>query len=85
MSYIIKNTAALINTLVTDAGRKKMSQGKFDISYFQVGDSEVCYDCVTNLDLVKTIYRNKKINERNRMRVKVVSTVNETQKNKSKY
>lgn len=52
MSYIIKNTAALINTLVTDAGRKKMSRGKFDISYFQVGDSEVCYDCVTNLDLV---------------------------------
>ena len=52
MSYIIKNTAALINTLVTDAGRKKMSQGKFDISYFQVGDSEVCYDCVTDLDLV---------------------------------
>lgn len=52
MSYIIKNTAALINTLVTDAGRKKISQGKFDISYFQVGDSEVCYNCVNNLDPV---------------------------------
>lgn len=52
MSYIIKNTAALINTLVTDAGRKKISQGKFDISYFQIGDSEVCYNCVNNLDPV---------------------------------
>lgn len=52
MSYIIKNTAALINTLVTDAGRKKISQGKFDISYFQVGDSEVCYNCINNLDPV---------------------------------
>ena len=52
MSYIIKDTAALINTLVTDAGRKKISQGKFDISYFQVGDSEVCYNCVNNLDPV---------------------------------
>ena len=52
MSYIIKDTAALINTLVTDAGRKKLSQGKFDISYFQIGDSDVCYNCVSNLDPV---------------------------------
>jgi hypothetical protein len=52
MSYIIKNTAALINTLMTDAARKKISQGKFDIAYFQVGDSEVCYDCVSNMDPV---------------------------------
>ena len=51
MSYIIKNTAALINTKLTDAARKKISQGKFDISYFQVGDSEVCYDCVNGLNL----------------------------------
>lgn len=53
MSYIIKNTAALINTLTTDAARKKISQGKFDIAYFQVGDSEVCYDCITNIDPVQ--------------------------------
>jgi hypothetical protein len=53
MSYIIKNTAALINTLVTDAARKKISQGKFDIAYFQVGDSEVCYDCVNGIDPVQ--------------------------------
>jgi hypothetical protein len=52
MSYIIKNTAALINTLMTDAARRKISQGKFDIAYFQVGDSEVCYDCVSNMDMV---------------------------------
>jgi hypothetical protein len=52
MSYIIKNTAALINTLMTDAARKKISQGKFDIAYFQVGDSEVCYDCVSNMNMV---------------------------------
>ena len=52
MSYIIKDTAALINTLVTDAGRKKISQGKFDISYFQIGDSEVCYNCINGANLV---------------------------------
>ena len=51
MSYIIKNTAALINTKLTDAARKKISQGRFDISYFQVGDSEVCYGCVNGLNL----------------------------------
>jgi hypothetical protein len=51
MSYIIKNTAALINTKITDAARKKISQGRFDISYFQVGDSEVCYDCVNGINL----------------------------------
>jgi hypothetical protein len=52
MSYIIKNTAALINTLMTDAARKKISQGKFDIAYFQVGDSEVCYNCVNGMNIV---------------------------------
>lgn len=48
MGYIIKNTAALINTKLTDAGRKRISEGSFNISYFQVGDSEVCYDCINN-------------------------------------
>jgi hypothetical protein len=46
MGYILKNTSGLINTVLTDAGRQAMSKGLFDIVYFQVGDSEVCYDCV---------------------------------------
>ena len=41
MSYIIKNTSALINTRMTDVGRRRLSQGNFNIKYFQVGDSEV--------------------------------------------
>jgi len=48
MSYIIKNTAALINTRLTDVGRRNISQGSFNISYFQIGDSEVSYSAVTN-------------------------------------
>jgi hypothetical protein len=44
MAYIIKNTSGLVNTRVTDTGRKKLSQGNFKIAYFQVGDSEVSYD-----------------------------------------
>ena len=45
MGYIIKDTSALLNTRLTDAARKKMSDGSFNITYFQIGDSEVCYDC----------------------------------------
>jgi len=43
MAYIIKNTAGLINTRLTDVGRRYLSQGNFDIAYFQIGDSEVSY------------------------------------------
>jgi len=48
MSYIIKNTAGLINTKLTDVGRRNISQGNFNISYFQIGDSEVSYTAVPN-------------------------------------
>lgn len=48
MAYIIKDTSGLINTRLTDVGRRKLSQGNFNIVYFQVGDSEVSYDAVQN-------------------------------------
>ena len=44
MGFIIKNTSALVNSKLTDTGRRKLSQGSFNISYFQVGDSEVSYN-----------------------------------------
>ena len=47
MAYIVKNTSALINTRLTDTGRLKLSQGNFNISYFQIGDSEVSYNTLT--------------------------------------
>jgi len=43
MGYILKNTSGLLNTRITDVGRKAISEGRFNISYFQVGDSEVDY------------------------------------------
>jgi hypothetical protein len=52
MGYILKNTAALINTKLTDAARKKISEGKFNISYFQVGDSEIDYNALNVENLV---------------------------------
>ena len=52
MAYIIKNTAGLINTRLTDVCRRNLSQGNFNISYFQIGDSEVSYSAVTNYNQV---------------------------------
>jgi hypothetical protein len=49
MGFIIKNTAALINTKITDTGRQQLSQGNFNIAYFQIGDSEVCYECASSV------------------------------------
>jgi hypothetical protein len=45
MGYILKNTSGLINTRITDTGRQFLSEGNFNITYFQIGDSEVCYNC----------------------------------------
>ena len=44
MGYINKNTSGLINTRLTDTARLKLSQGTFNIAYFQIGDSEVSYN-----------------------------------------
>ena len=52
MSYVIKNTSGLINTRLTDVGRRNISQGNFSISYFQIGDSEVSYSAATNYNIV---------------------------------
>ena len=50
MSYIIKNsTQGAIVARLTDAGRKKLSEGKLNIGLFQIGDSEICYDCYSQL------------------------------------
>lgn len=48
MSYILKNTSGLINTRLTDVGRRKLSQGSFNIRYFQIGDSEISYNSLPN-------------------------------------
>lgn len=49
MGYILKNTSGLLNTRITDVGRKAISEGQFNISYFQVGDSEVDYSSPTTI------------------------------------
>ena len=49
MPYILKNNSGLVTVRLTDAGRKKLSQGNLSLSLFQLGDSEFCYDCYTDV------------------------------------
>ena len=78
MGYILKNTSALLTTKITDAARKKISQGKFSINYFQIGDSEVCYDCDETMNLtdgmvIESEYTNQNLSplpEKNKSNIK---------------
>jgi len=79
MGYIIKDTAALLTTKVTDAARKKMSEGTFNITYFQVGDSEVCYDCISGEDLTTGMVLDSEYNAQN------LSPIPEKNKGNIKY
>jgi len=51
MGYIIKENQGLLITRLTDTGRKKISEGNFNVSYFQIGDSEVNYTSIANYDI----------------------------------
>jgi hypothetical protein len=51
MGYIIKDTQGLVVTRLTDVGRRKISQGNFNISYFQVGDSEINYTAIEDYNI----------------------------------
>lgn len=43
MSYLNPNSSAFLNAKLTNIGRQKIAQGNFNISYFQIGDSEFDY------------------------------------------
>src|SRR5690606_8216591 len=46
MGYIINTTSGLLNTTLTDIGRRDIARGGFEIKYFGIGDSEIDYDGV---------------------------------------
>lgn len=50
MSYIINNTSAFVNIKLTEKGRMRLAQGKLSFNYWKLGDSEINYDIVSNLD-----------------------------------
>lgn len=52
MGYILKNTSGLINSKLTDTARQMLSQGKFNITFFQVGDSEMLYNTLPSNYLI---------------------------------
>ena len=50
MSYILKQgSSGILNVRLTDAGRQKLSQGQLNINLVQLGDSEMCYNCYTDV------------------------------------
>jgi len=65
MGYIIKDTQGLVITRLTDVGRRKISQGNFNISYFQVGDSEINYSAVTDYDQAEAMVLEPAYNAQN--------------------
>jgi hypothetical protein len=65
MAYISKNSSGLLNTKLTDVGRRKISQGGFKIQYFQIGDSEVCYSAMTNFNSTNNVILEPSFNAQN--------------------
>ena len=65
MGYIIKDTQGLVVTRLTDVGRRKISQGDFNISYFQIGDSEVNYTAVTDYNFANSMVLEPSFNSQN--------------------
>lgn len=48
MSFLYRNNSELLSVRITNKGRKGIAQGNFNISYFQVGDSEYVYNVPFN-------------------------------------
>ena len=65
MGYIIKDTQGLVVTRLTDIGRRKISQGNFNISYFQIGDSEVSYTALTDYNYSNSMVLEPSYNAQN--------------------
>ena len=65
MGYIIKDTQGLVVTRLTDVGRRKISQGNFNISYFQIGDSEVSYTALTDYNYSNSMVLEPSYNAQN--------------------
>jgi len=65
MSYILKNTNKIVNTQITDVGRRKLSQGKFKIKYFQVGDSEIFYNIISGYNQSDSFVLQPQFNSQN--------------------
>ena len=90
MAYILKNTSGLVNTRVTDTGRQRLSEGRFNIVYFSVGDSEVSYNELpstynqTNTNILAPQFNSQNssgVPESNRQYVKYPYLVDEGQTN----
>ena len=69
MGYILKDTQGLVVTRLTDVGRRKISQGNFNISYFQIGDSEVSYNNIDSSNFYNSMVIEPSYNAQNNLGV----------------
>lgn len=51
MSYILEKKSPLFLTKITDRGRQAIAEGTFNMKYYGIGDSEVHYGAVNNINL----------------------------------
>jgi hypothetical protein len=49
--FILDKNSPLILTKLTDLGRKSIADGALDYVYWSIGDSEIDYDCVSDITL----------------------------------
>lgn len=50
MSYIIKDNNVVLNTKLTNIGRKLLAQGKLNFTFYAIGDSEINYQTLNDTD-----------------------------------
>lgn len=56
MAFIEKRDPVVINIKLTSKGRELLSQGKLNFQYFAIGDSEIDYDFISDVNAVDSTY-----------------------------
>lgn len=56
MAFLDNSGDIILDAVLTDAGRKRMAEGNFNIQYFALGDDEIDYSLYNNQDLRGSAY-----------------------------
>ena len=56
MAFLDNSGDIILDAVLTDAGRKRMAEGKFDITQFALGDDEIDYSLYNSQDLRGSAY-----------------------------
>lgn len=79
MSFIIKENIVYVHCKLTDEGRRKISEGKFNPTMFSIGDSEVNYEYYRdNNHNIEDSFVNSPIDRYNKIKYTIKSTKDDT-------